>query len=191
MCIRDRRGDVRGKSLNGIRQIIDNADSFQGLLWVFTGTPEFFDTRRGVAGLQPLHDRIRFLNENGLVTMRQPQLELRPFDRPRLKDVGLRLRELYPGGDPNIVAKRVTPERIEALVDDVSKGLGGDVGVVPRQFMRRLVNTFDSVVENPEKDLPPLTPTVEEQRASEGKRPVPYDPEPDDDKGYSVASVEF
>lgn len=129
--------------------------------------------------------------------MRQPQLELRPFDRARLKDVGLRLRELYPGGDPNIVAKNVTPERIEQLVDHVSKGLGGEVGVVPRQFMRRLVNDFDWVVENPDMRLPPLPPlpprpdTIEEQRASEGKKAIPYDPEPDDEKGYPETSVEF
>ena len=38
------RQDVRGKSLNGIRQIIDAADRYHGLLWVFTGTPDFFDT---------------------------------------------------------------------------------------------------------------------------------------------------
>ena len=74
------------------------------------GHPDFFDTRRGVAGLQPLHDRIQFQVEGGLVSMRQPQLELKPFDRDRLKDVALRLRELYPMGDPNIVAQKVTPE---------------------------------------------------------------------------------
>lgn len=33
------------------------------MLWLFTGTPEFFDTRHGVAGLTPLHDRIRFLKQ--------------------------------------------------------------------------------------------------------------------------------
>src|SRR4029077_7390918 len=96
------RNDTRGNSLNGIRQIIDAADRNKGLLWVFTGTPEFFDTRRGVAGLQALHDRIQFLSEGGVVTMRQPQLELKPFSAERLKDVGLRLRQLYPMGDPNI-----------------------------------------------------------------------------------------
>lgn len=185
------RGDVRGRSLNGIRQIIDAADRYKGLLWVFTGTPEFFDTRRGVAGLQPLHDRIQFLTERGLVTMRQPQLQLKPFDRDRLKDVGLRLRQLYPMGDPNIVAQKVTPERIEAMVDEVSKGFGGDVGVVPRQFLRRLVNLFDSVAENPDVELPEPPPSVEEQRAAEGKKPIEYEPEPDDDKGYPVTSVEF
>lgn len=185
------RGDVRGRSLNGIRQIIDAADRYKGLLWVFTGTPEFFDTRRGVAGLQPLHDRIQFLTEGGLVTMRQPQLELKPFDRDRLKDVGLRLRQLYPMGDPNIVAQRVTPERIESMVDEVTKGFGGDVGIVPRKFLRRLVNLFDTVAENPDAALPEPTPTVEEQRAAEGKKPIEYEREPDDDKGYTVTSLEF
>jgi len=185
------RGDVRGKSLNGIRQIIDAAGKHQGLLWVFTGTPEFFDARRGVAGLQPLHDRIKFQIEGGLVSMRQPQLELKPFDRARLKDVGLRLRELYPAGDPSVVAKEVTPEKIDGLVDEVTKGFGGDVGVVPRQFLRRLVNLFDVVAENPGAALAELTPKVEEQRAAEGKKPIEYEPEPDDDKGYPVSSLEF
>ena len=182
------KSDVRGKSLNGIRQIIDAADRFKGLLWVFTGTPEFFDTRRGVAGLQPLHDRIRFQVEGGLVSMRQPQLELKPFNRDRLKDVGLRLRQLYPMGDPNIVAQRVTPEVIEAKVDEVTKGFGGDVGVVPRQFLRTLVNLFDVVAENPDAQLPEPAKTVVEVRAAEGKKPLEYEPEPDDEKGYTVTT---
>ena len=185
------RGDVRGKSLNGIRQILDDANSFKGALWVFTGTPEFFDTRRGVAGLQPLHDRIRFQVEGGLVSMRQPQLELKPFDRERLKDVGLRLRQLYPMGDPNIVAQKVTPEIINAKVDEITKGFGGDVGIVPRQFLRSLVNLFDVVAENPDAELPAPPKTVVEVRAAEGKRPLEYEAEPDDEKGYPVASVEL
>jgi hypothetical protein len=186
------KSDERGKSLNGIRQIIDAADRYRGLLWIFTGTPEFFDARRGVAGLQPLHDRIQFLSEGGLVTMRQPQLQLRPFDADRLKDVGLRLRELYPMGDPNIVKQKVTPDFISRLVDDVTKGFRGDVGVVPRQFLRRLVNMFDTVAENPDAALPEVKPTVEEERASQGKKPYEYEPEPGDDKGYKVMTkLEF
>jgi hypothetical protein len=185
------RQDVRGKSLNAIRQIIDAADRYRGLLWIFTGTPEFFDNRRGVAGLQPLHDRIEFLKEGGHVTLRQPQLELKPFDRDRLKDVGLRLRELYPVGDPNIVAQKVTPEKIASMVDEVTTGFRGDVGVVPRQFLRRLVNFFDTVADNPEMEILEPAPTVEEGRAAEGKTPYDFEPEPGDDKGYSTTTVEF
>ena len=36
------RSDSRHKSLNGIRQIADASGSYPGMLWVFTGTPEFF-----------------------------------------------------------------------------------------------------------------------------------------------------
>jgi len=76
-------------------------------------------------------------------------------------------------------------------VDDLTRGFGGDVGVVPRQFLRRLVNKFDAIAENPEAQLPEPTPTVEEARAAGGKKPYEYEPEPDDDKGYSVTSGEF
>ncbi len=186
------RQDVRGKSLNAMRQIIDLSSQQKGLLWIFTGTPEFFDNKRGVAGLQPLHDRIGFIKDkDGLVSMRQSQLELRPFNGARLKDVGLRLRSLYPMGDPNIVAQKVTPERIASMVEEVTKGFGGDVGVVPRQFLRKLVNLFDVVAENPDHELPDPQPTVEESRAAEGKKPYEFEPEPDDQKGYAAESVEL
>lgn len=83
------RKDSRHKSLNGIRQIADAAGSYPGLLWVFTGTPEFFDTRQGVAGLAPLHERIQFMKEGRFASLRQAQLELTPFDEPRLRSVAI------------------------------------------------------------------------------------------------------
>ncbi len=82
------RKDSRHKSLNGIRQIADAASSYPGLLWLLTGTAEFFDTRHGVAGLTPLHDRIRFISSGGFASLRQAQLELKPFDAERLNARG-------------------------------------------------------------------------------------------------------
>lgn len=123
--------------------------------------------------------------------MRQPQLELRPFDRERLKDVALRLRDLFVTDDPNRLRSKVTPEAISELVDDVTKGFKGDVGVVPRQFLRRFVNKMDLVVENQGASQPPPAMTVEEERAADGKKPIDYEPEADDDKGYPVSSVDF
>ena len=52
------RSDSRHKSLNGLRQISDASGDYPNLLWIFTGTPDFFDSKRGVAGLPPLHDRV-------------------------------------------------------------------------------------------------------------------------------------
>ncbi len=142
------RSDSRHKSLNGIRQIADAAGSYPGMLWLFTGTPEFFDTRHGVAGLTPLHDRIRFLKQGPFASLRQAQLELVPFDAERLRSVALRLRELYPLATRSVLEERVSLHFIDRLVAEVTKGFRGDVGVVPRQFLREFVTQLDLVEEN-------------------------------------------
>ena len=142
------RKDSRHKSLNGIRQIADAASSYPGLLWLFTGTAEFFDTRHGVAGLTPLHDRIRFISSGGFASLRQAQLELKPFNAERLKAVALRLRELYPGRDRSRLESEVSQDFIDRLVADVTAGFKGDVGIVPRQFLREFVTQMDLVDEN-------------------------------------------
>ena len=142
------RTDSRHKSLNGIRQISDASGDYPGLLWIFTGTPDFFDNRKGVAGLAPLHDRIRFLEDGKFASLRQPQLQLKPFDAARLKAVALRLRELYPMPNRQRVLTRVSDGFIDRLVAKVSEGFRGDVGVVPRQFLRELVHVMDLVDEN-------------------------------------------
>lgn len=149
------RTDSRHKSLNGIRQIADAAGSYPGLLWLFTGTPEFFDSRRGVAGLAPLHERIRFLKQGRFASLRQAQLELTPFDAERLRSVALRLRELYPARDRERLETRIGPEFIDRLVAEITAGFKGDVGVVPRQFLREFVTQMDLVDEN--EDYDPMT----------------------------------
>ncbi len=142
------RSDSRHKSLNGIRQIADAAGSYPGMLWVFTGTPEFFDTRHGVAGLAPLHDRIRFLKQGRFASLRQAQLELVPFDAERLRSVAFRLRELFPTSDRGRLDQRVSDAFIDRLVAEVTAGFKGDVGVVPRQFLREFVTQLDLVEEH-------------------------------------------
>jgi P-loop Domain of unknown function (DUF2791) len=184
------RQDIRAKSLNGIRQICDAADRYPGLLWIFTGTPEFFDTNRGVAGLSPLHDRLKLIKTGNFTNPRQPQLVLTPFDVDRLRAVALKLRELYPSGDLQQLHQKVTHEFIDLLVTKVTEGFGGDVGIVPRQFLRQLINIFDLVATEPE-----FNPMVdggydftelnsEEARIRDG---LPYfEPEPADEEQYAV-----
>ncbi len=180
------RSDVRGKSLNGIRQILDGSDGYRGLLWVFTGTPEFFDTNRGVAGLAPLHDRIKFNKSGQFVNLRQPQLELKPFDAERLRNVAIRLRELYRS---DRVLQKVSSEVIDALVRRVTEGLRGDVGVVPRQFLRQFVDMLDLVEQ--EKDYDPRTLEglhPAEARPEELGKPL-YEEEPEDAGGYELVEL--
>ena len=177
------RKDSRHKSLNGIRQIADAASSHPGLVWVFTGTPAFFDERRGVAGLAPLHDRVRFMKQGKYASLRQAQLELKPFDAGRLEAVAIRPRELYLGTaeDADRVEAKVSTEFISRLVAEVTKGFKGDVGVVPRQFLRELVTQLDLVEEHGEYDpmseygFQPVELSAPEQHAIAGGAPAHED----------------
>lgn len=189
------RKDTREKSLNGLRQIIDGAKDFPGLFWIFTGTPDFYDTRRGVAGLEPLHDRVRFEKHGRFVDLRQPQLALTPFDPERLREVALKLREIFPTENRGRIEQRVTTDFIQRLVADVTKGFGGDVGIVPRQFLRSFTSVLDLVDQH--EDFDPaeayqfekakLSP--EEQRAAAGQKPIEYEPEADDEQGYEATKL--
>ncbi len=131
------------------RHNADASNSYRGLLWIFTGTPEFFDSRHGVAGLAPLHDRIQFKDQGRHTTRRQPQLRLEPFNADRLRGVAIRLRELYPTKDRAHLEAMITDAFINRLVTDVTAGFKGDVGVVPRQFLREFVSQLDTVDEHP------------------------------------------
>ena len=190
------RKDVRQQSLNGIRQILDDVTDYPGLMWLFTGTSEFYDGPRGVKNLAPLHDRIAFQGSEAFPNLRQPQLRLTPFDPVRLKTVALRLRDLFPA-EPEARARiedRVDATFIEKLVGSVTAGFHGDVGVVPRQFLRRFIAVLDTVAVYPDYDpddviKQPLDPStmsdVERAKVSQAPLPVP----PDDDDG-PMASVE-
>jgi hypothetical protein len=186
------RSDVRGKSLNAIRQIVDAASKYPRLLWVFTGTPTFFDDRQGVKGVEALHARIRYEEFNGVPSLRQPQLALKPFDRERLSKVALKIRSLHPEISPEEAERRLPRELVEQLVDRVTEGFRGDVGVVPRQFLRTLVNILDVLADHPEKDahallgFEPASLTAEEEAVVEGRS---LEAAPPDDEGFGGAPV--
>jgi hypothetical protein len=178
------RKDSRHKSLNGIRQIADAAGDYPGLVWLFTGTPDFFDSRQGVAGLTPLHDRIRFMKQGEFSSLRQAQLELVPFKAARLKSVSLKLREMFPTNDRMRLESKINTGFIDKLVDQVTQGFKGDVGVVPRQFLREFVDQMDLVDQAPDYDpearydFKLKEPNAEEQQILAGPAPaVPVDAE--------------
>ncbi|MCA9533904.1 MAG: BREX system ATP-binding protein BrxD [Myxococcales bacterium] len=186
------RSDSRHKSLNGIRQIADAASGYPGMLWLFTGTPEFFDTRHGVAGLTPLHDRIRFLKTGRYASLRQAQLELVPFDAERLRAVAIRLRELFPTADRAHLEQKISGEFIERLVAQVTAGFKGDVGVVPRQFLREFVTQMDLVVQH--EDYDPMSEygfaPAEDELSDEEKHVLTgVKPEAPDDEGEGDGMV--
>ena len=139
------RADVRERGLNALRQLIDELDAgrFPGLAIVITGTGAFFDGPQGIRRLPPLAQRLHvdFGSDPRFDNPRAPQVRLASFDLDALSDVGRRVRDLFGTGASD-------PERVRTIVDDaliadlargVAGRLGGDVGVAPRLFLRKLV----------------------------------------------------
>jgi hypothetical protein len=153
------RGDVREKSLNALRQLLDEIDAgrFPGLFLLITGTPAFYDGQQGVQRLPPLAQRLAtdFTTDPRFDSPRAVQLRLQGFDLERLGELGRSVRDLYVGAarNPDRIAQHVDNAYIAELATAVTGGLGGQVGVAPRIYLRKLVaDILDRVDEFPEFD---------------------------------------
>jgi len=139
------RGDVREKSLNALRQLIDEVDAgrYPGLYLLMTGTPAFFDGPQGVQRLPPLAQRLAvdFATEARFDNPRAVQIRLPAFDLERLGLVGRRIRDIYADGSPHAarLERAVDDAYVDALAAAVTGDLGGKVGVAPRIFLKKLV----------------------------------------------------
>lgn len=137
------RGDVRERSLNALRQLIDDvaAGRYPGLYLLLTGTPAFFEGPQGIKRLAPLAQRLHedFSGDPRFDNPRAAQVRLLPFDRARMLEVGRRVRDLYPASNPGRVAAKVDDAILARIADTVTGSLGGKVGVAPRLFLKKLV----------------------------------------------------
>ena len=174
------RSDVRDKSLNAIRQWMDEVDGgrFPGLYLLLTGTRAFFEGPQGVARLEPLAQRLHvdFATNARFDNPRAVQVRLQPFDRVKLLEVGSRVRDLYAAGaaDPARIASAVDDAYLADLADAVAGRLGGKVGIAPRIFLKKLVaDVLDRVDQfadfNPRRDY---ALTVDERELSPAERAV-------------------
>lgn len=153
------RGDVREKGLNALRQLLDEIDAgrFPGLFLVITGTPAFYDGQQGVQRLPPLAQRLAtdFTTDPRFDSPRAVQLRLAGFDLERLGELGRGVRDLYAAAarNPDRISDRVDDAYIAELATAVTGGLGGQVGIAPRVFLRKLVaDVMDRVDEFDEFD---------------------------------------
>jgi len=139
------RSDVREKSLNALRQLLDEIDAgrFPGLFLVVTGTPAFYDGQQGVQRLAPLAQRLAtdFTTDPRFDSPRAVQLRLPGFDLASLGDLGRRVRDIYAGiaRHPERLATRVDDAYLDELARAVTGSLGGRVGIAPRLYLRKLV----------------------------------------------------
>src|SRR5438270_594931 len=153
------RGDVRDKSLNALRQLIDEVDGgrFPGLYLLITGTPAFFDGPQGVQRLEPLAQRLHvdFRTDARFDNPRAVQVRLAAFDLDRLAEVGRRVRGIYQEHCQS--AERIARVCDDAYVRDLASAvagkLGGRVGIAPRVFLKKLVgDVLDRIDQFPDFD---------------------------------------
>lgn len=150
------RSDVREKSLNALRQLLDEIDAgrFPGLYVLITGTPAFYDGAQGVQRLPPLAARIGvdFSGDPRWDNPRAPQVRLLGFHRESLQELGERIRDIYASGSTRSerITALVTNEYLGGLADTVAGRLGGRVGVAPRLYLRKLVDILDKVEQFPD-----------------------------------------
>ena len=182
------RSDTRDKSLNALRQLIDEVDGgrFPGLYLLVTGTPAFFDGPQGVQRLAPLAQRLAtdFSGDPRFDNPRAVQVRLAGFDHDRLVELGGNVRRVFVSGSP-------AAERVERLVDDtylsdladaVAGRLGGHVGIAPRLYLKKLVGDVLDRVElfddfDPRRDY---QLTVGDHELSEVERNAERGRTPDD-----------
>ena len=147
------RSDVRDKSLNALRQFMDELSEglFPGLYLVLTGTPAFFEGPQGVRRLEPLAQRLHtdFAGLAEFDNPRAPQIRLPGFDQAKLEQLGRRVRDVY--ADGSSAEERVREMVDDAFIADFARSLvgelGGKVGLAPRIFLRKLVSSVLDKVE--------------------------------------------
>lgn len=153
------RSDVRDKSLNALRQLIDEIDAgrFPGLYLVITGTPAFYEGPQGAQRLAPLAQRLHtdFATEARFDNPRAVQIRLPGFTLALLEAVGRKVRDLY--AEHAASRDRILAVTGDAYVADLARAvtgnLGGKVGVAPRVFLKKLIgDVLDRVDQFPEFD---------------------------------------
>lgn len=139
------RGDVRDKSLNALRQLMDEVDSgrFPGLYLVITGTPAFYEGPMGVQRLAPLAQRLAvdFSTDVRFDNPRAVQIRLKGFSLSSLEEVGGKVRDLYAQNSDNSdrILRLADNQYIADLANAVTGNLGGKIGIAPRIFLKKLV----------------------------------------------------
>jgi hypothetical protein len=172
------RADTREKGLNALRQLLDELDAgrYAGLYLIVTGTAAFFEGPQGVQRLPPLAQRLHtdFATDSRFDNPRAVQIRLPGFDLAALVAVGARVRELFAeqAANPGHIRSVVDDAYLADLAHGVAGRLGGNAGVAPRLYLRKLVaEVLDRVDQF--ADFDPrrhYAPTLDAQEMSSAER---------------------
>jgi hypothetical protein len=140
------QSNFRNQGLQVLRELIDGLDAkqFPGMMLLITGTTALYDGPRGIQQLAPLAQRLHvdFPTDPRFENPRLVQLRLPAFDLDRLALVGSKVRDIFlvTASAPDRVRLKCDDEYVRQLAAAVAGQLGGQVGVAPRIFLKKLVS---------------------------------------------------
>lgn len=135
----------RDKSYNTLRLLVDMLDrgDLPNCFFLFTGTPAFFEGPRGIRSLPALADRIGVIEGGSYRNPRQPQIILTKFDARKLEQVAEKVIEIYSRAYTGVDRGRVSHRFIRAMIEKLTNKFSGRVDVIPRIFLKELVDVLD------------------------------------------------
>jgi adenosylhomocysteinase len=137
----------RDRSYQTLARIIDALDGgrMPHCYFLFTGTPAFFDSSRGIRSVPPLYDRISVAGAetDAYKNPRQPQIQLPKFDTGKLELVALKVTEVYAQAYREVDRERVSHRFIRAMIKKLTGRFGGRVDVIPRIFLKEFIDVLD------------------------------------------------
>ena len=135
----------RERSYQTLARIIDALDGgrMPHCYFLFTSTPAFFDSSRGIRLLPPLYDRISVTDTDAYKNPRQPQIQLQRFDTAKLERVALKVIDVYSLAYREVDRERISHRFIRAMIKKITSRFGGRVDVIPRIFLREFVDVLD------------------------------------------------
>ncbi|MGA2161686.1 MAG: BREX system ATP-binding protein BrxD [Methanoregula sp.] len=135
----------RERSYQTLARIIDALDGgrMPHCYFLFTGTPAFFDSSRGIRSVTPLYDRISVVETDTYRNPRQPQIHLTRFDTGKLELVTVKVIDVYSQAYREVDRERVSHRFIRAMIKKITGRFGGRVDVIPRIFLKEFVDLLD------------------------------------------------
>lgn len=135
----------RERSYQTLARIIDALDGgrMPHCYFLFTGTPAFFDSSRGIRSVTPLYDRISVPETGAYKNPRQPQIHLSRFDTGKLELVALKVIDVYSQAYREVDREKVSHRFVRAMIKKLTGRFGGRVDVIPRIFLKEFVDVLD------------------------------------------------
>lgn len=162
---------LRDNAYNYIRDIYDGCSSgeFDSTLFVFAGTPEFFeDEKKGIRSYHALSNRIKANFSEELEDIRKPIIQLKGLNHPQLELLGKKIikmhEDVYDWNSSGLI-------NLDTVIkNEEEKAQLKGILVVPRSFLKLLVDYLDIVEQDPsnaEQALKEITQIQAEENIAE------------------------